>query len=170
MPLFFIMEIYEFLENAKQINFDWLKSRLTQIIIENEMIFIDMLRSQWEKGENEDKHAVGIYKPVTENFYAKLDPPQSGMPKISGQPYNMIWDGDLIKLTSFDLEVRDGFLILIVDSSASTKEPLFGHIRREKLVDDPESIFGLQEINLGILSEMTNESIIENFLTTLKIN
>lgn len=163
------MDIYEFLDEANRINLEWLKSRITQIIVENETIFVDMIRSQWERGENEDEKPVGIYKPVTENFYAKLNPPSSGMPKKAGQPYNMIWDGDLIRLTNIDLEVKDNELILTIDSSGSSKKGLFERIRKEGLVHDPESIFGLQEFNLGKLTETTEDQIVKNFLRTLKL-
>src|SRR5690606_33647838 len=164
------MDVYQFLEEAKKINLEWLKSRITEIIIENELIFVDMLRAQWESGVNEAGKAVGRYKAITENFYSLINPPSSGMPKQAGEPYNLIWSGELIRLTSIDLEVKDDELILIIDSSDSSKNSLFSQIRKEGLVSEPDSIFGLQEVNLGKVVDMTEYDLIENFKKTLQIN
>lgn len=163
------MDVYEFFENAQKVNENWMIDRLKLFIFENERLVIDMIQSQWERSQNEEGKIVGRYKPITELFYAKVNPPISGMPKKSGEPYNMIWDGDLIKLTNIDFEIKNNEFILLVDSTAPSKDGLFSHIRRERYIDEPYSIFGLQEINMGKLSDLTEENLIEKFIQTLKI-
>lgn len=163
------MDVFEFLDNAEQIDSEWLEKEIIQFLIENEILVVDMIKSQWEQGENEDGVEVGRYKESTENFYAKINPPASGMPKIAGQPYNLMWDGSLIRQTGINLEIKGGDLIMTVDSTAGSKNPLFTQIRKESLVPEPESIFGLQEFNLGKVTEMSEENLVERFYQTLKL-
>lgn len=165
------MEIYEFLETSSKLDLQWLGLQIISIISENEENLIHLLKEQWEAGQNEDGKAVGHYKPTTENFYAIINPPSSGLPKRAGSPYNLIWDGSLLRGLSIDFEFGGGDdLFLIIDSSGSTKEPLFQRIRGEGLVQDPESIFGFQEVNLGKIADLTNEEVIDKFYSFLKIN
>lgn len=165
-----VMEIYDFLENAKTLDLSWLGVQIISIISENEDNLFAMLREQWEAGENEDGQAVGHYKPTTENFYAIVNPPASGLPKRAGDPYNLIWDGNLFRQLniSFEFSGTDE-LYLLIDSSAGSKDSLFKRIRGENLVQDPESIFGLTQINLGKMTDLTNEGIISKFYELLKI-
>lgn len=164
------MEIYEFLETSSKLDLAWLSLQIVSIISENEENLIYLLGEQWDAGENEDGQAVGYYKPTTENFWAIVNPPSSGMPKRAGSPYNLNWDGNLFRGLSIDFEFGGEDLFLLIDSSGNTKDPLFRQIRAEGLVQDPESIFGFQEINLGKISELTNEEVIEKFYSFLKIN
>lgn len=164
------MEIYEFLETSTKLDLAWLGLQIRAIISDNEEKLLYLLREQWEAGKNEDGKPVGYYKPVTENFYAVLDPPSSGLPKRAGSPYNLIWGGSLFRGLSIDFEFGGGDdLFLLIDSKASTKDPLFRRIRSEGLVADPESIFGFQEVNLGKIRELTNEGVINKFYEFLNI-
>lgn len=164
------MEIYEFLESSAGLDLNWLGLQIISIISENEENLLYLLGEQWERGQNEDGKAVGHYKPATENFYAIVNPPSSGLPKRAGSPYNLKWDGNLFRGLSIDFEFGGEDLFLLIDSSGSTKDPLFRQIRSEGLVDEPESIFGFQEVNLGKISELTNEGVIEKFYSFLKLN
>lgn len=164
------MEIYEFLETSAGLDLNWLGLQIISIISENEENLLYLLGEQWERGQNEDGKAVGRYKWSTENFYAIVDPPLSGLPKREGQPYNLKWHGSLFRELSIKFEFGNEDLFLLIDSSASTKDPLFRQIRSEGLVDEPESIFGFQEVNLGKISELTNEEVIKKFYSFLKLN
>lgn len=164
------MEIYEFLETSAGLDLNWLGLQIIAIISENEENLLYLLGEQWERGQNEDGKAVGHYKPTTENFYAIVNPPSSGLSKRAGDPYNLKWDGNLFRGLSISFEFGGEDLFLLIDSSASTKDPLFRQIRSEGLVAEPESIFGFQEVNLGKISELTNEGVINKFYSFLKLN
>lgn len=164
------MDIYEFLETSAKLDLNWLSVEIMSIISENEENLLHLLGEQWERGQNEDGKAVGHYKPTTENYYAIVNPPSSGLPKRAGSPYNLKWDGHLFRELSISFEFGGEDLFLLIDSSGSTKDPLFRQIRSEGLVDEPESIFGFQEVNLGKISELTNEEVINKFYSFLKLN
>lgn len=164
------MEIYEFLERSTKLDLDWLAVEIMAIISDNEDFLLNLLDEQWDAGQNEDGDAVGRYKWSTEHFYSILDPPSSGNPKKEGQPYNLNWHGYLFRGLNFNFEYAGDELFLLIDSSGATKQPLFMQIKREGLVQDPNSIFGLQAVNLGKVNEMTNEQIINKFYEFLKIN
>lgn len=163
------MEVYEFFDNANAVNKTWLINVVTEFLNLNEVEIVEMIKAQWTQGENEEGKPVGRYKPVTEGYYAKVNPPSSGMPKIAGQPYNLMWDGTLINRTGIKVEIKNEELILTIDSTATSKDPLFQRIKAEKLVSDPESIFGLQTVNLGKVTDMSEENLVDQFYKTLKL-
>lgn len=157
------MDAYTFLEEAGKLNTDWLVDQVMAILSEDAEKMVALLRTQWEAGQNEEGKAVGHYKYNTESYYAIISPPKSGLPKITGEPYNLIWDGGLIAGVYFDFEYEGGnILYYLVDSTGDTKEPLFTQIRREALVDDPESIFGFNDKNLSEIYNLANDGIVVN--------
>lgn len=159
------MDLYDFLEKVQDLSIEWLKNVISEILDENKENIFSMLEDQWSQGENEDGQAVGFYKPVTQNFYAFLNPPSSGMPKKAGDPYNLMWDGNLFKqlYLEFEKEGNEPKIYLLIDSDSSSKSKLFRNIRNENLVSDPESIFGIQKINLEEINTRVNEELIEKF-------
>ena len=157
------MQIDEFLERAF-VDEDWLESIISYYLNQNEPMVKEYIKEQWTAGENEDKEAVGYYKKITEDYYAKINPPFSGLPKIAGKPYNLMWSTELFSRTFLEHKLELPAYVILVDSESSTRDPLFAQIKREGLVDDPFTIFGLNEENYEKLIVSVNQEIINKFI------
>ncbi|WP_312922517.1 hypothetical protein [Empedobacter brevis] len=163
------MTIYEFIDIVEDMPSNWIELNVQSYIQNNQDIVFQFIRDQWELGENEDGQAVGYYKPVTENFYAIIDPPTMGMRKRTDKPYNMLWHGSLFKELFLELEFTKNANYVLIDSSSRSKDGLFYHIEREGLVNDPNSIFGLNEKHNSQLNQYIEDDLIENFKELLNL-
>lgn len=115
------------------------------------------IREQWEKGENKDRQHVGYYSPFTEEI-SKVEHPI--MQKVTGQPYNLLWSGDLFERI-FTTITDDAVLIDSVETLA--KKDLFSLIETvQGYVANADSIFGLQEENFKLFQKEIREKVIED--------
>ncbi|WP_314060183.1 hypothetical protein [Empedobacter brevis] len=161
------MTIYEFIDIVEDMPSNWIELNVQSYIQNNQDIVFQFIRDQWELGENEDGQAVGYYKPVTENFYAKISRPL--LPKITGQPYNLIWSGSLFKELYIETKFSNTGNLILIDSSSNNKINLFAQIREENLINDPYSIFGLNEKHNSQLNQYIEDDLIENFKELLNL-
>ena len=161
------MTIYEFIDIVEDMPSNWIELNVQSYIQNNQDIVFQFIRDQWELGENEDGQAVGYYKPVTENFYAKISRPL--LPKRTGQPYNLIWSGSLFKELYIETKFSNNGNLILIDSSSNNKINLFAQIREENLINDPYSIFGLNEKHNSQLNQYIEDDLIENFKELLNL-
>lgn len=123
----------------------------------------DLIRSQWESGENMDGLAVGFYTEFTERLSNIIG--DAIMPKVAGEPYNLLWTGDLFE--KIRIEYKD--FGLDVDSISENEAPLFGRISENGIVSEPYTIYGLNLENLEILLNSIQQDLIEEILIKLKM-
>lgn len=161
------MTIYEFIDIVEDMPSNWIELNVQSYIQNNQDIVFQFIRDQWELGENEDGQAVGYYKPVTENFYAKISRPL--LPKRTGQPYNLIWSGSLFNELYIETKFSNNGNLILIDSSSNSKSNLFAQIREENLINDPYSIFGLNEKHNSQLNQYIEDDLIENFKELLNL-
>lgn len=120
----------------------------------------EYLYNQWKAGENKDGQPVGFYTPYTESIAQG-----TVLPKRAGEPYNLIWSGELFEKIVTELKGE----ILLVDSDGNAKDSLFYLIRQNALVDNPDSIFGLNNENLQDFFDKIIRGMINNLMTDLKL-
>ena len=161
------MTIYDFIDIVEDMPSNWIELNVQNYIQNNQDIVFQFIRDQWELGENEDGQVVGYYKPVTENFYAKISRPL--LPKRTGQPYNLIWSGSLFKELHIETKFSNNGNIILIDSSSNSKTKLFAQIKEENLINDPYSIFGLNEKHNSQLNQYIEDNLIENFKELLNL-
>ena len=123
----------------------------------------DLIRSQWEAGENMDGLAVGFYTEFTEKLSNIIG--DAIMPKVAGEPYNLLWTGSLFE--QIRIEFQD--LGLNVDSASDNETPLFERISENAIVSEPYTIYGLNTENLEILLNSIQQDLIEEILIKLKM-
>lgn len=110
-------------------------------------------KEQWLRGFNEEGKIIGRYKKQTEKF-AKI-PPRPKTRKIAGKPYNLLWSGDFFQKTKFQIKVQEKDYKFVINSTSKNKTKLFNTIKKHGLISDPNSIFGLTDINEGkLIDEM----------------
>lgn len=161
------MTIYEFIDVVEEMSTNWIELNVQSYIQNNQDIIFQFIRDQWELGENEDGQAVGYYKSVTENFYAKIDRPL--LPKRTDHPYNLIWSGNLFRELYIETKFSNNGNLILIDSTSRSKNRLFYHIEREGLINDPYSIFGLNEKHNSQLNQYIEDNLIENFKELLNL-
>ncbi|QHC84980.1 hypothetical protein AS589_09450 [Empedobacter brevis] len=161
------MTIYEFIDIVEDMPSNWIELNVQKFVHDNQDMIFSFIENQWELGENEDGQAVGYYKPVTENFYAKISRPL--LSKRTGQPYNLIWSGSLFKELHIETKFSNNGNIILIDSSSNSKTKLFAQIKEENLINDPYSIFGLNEKHNSQLNQYIEDNLIENFKELLNL-
>jgi len=122
-----------------------------------ENLFIKFQKEQLLEGETRTGDDItgeygSTYKPVTENYYAKIYEPKSGKDKITGQKYNMSWDGDFVK-----------GLELIVDEDSATFWSTDS--KTETLTLAYDDLFGLQPDKL---KELISRVIYPAFMNSIR--
>lgn len=130
----------------------------------NAVIDLDKIKeylfNQWKAGENKDGQPVGFYTPYTESIARSTI-----LPKRAGEPYNLMWSGELFEKIVTELNGE----ILSVDSDGNAKSSLFYLIKQNALVDSPDSIFGLNNENLQDFFDKIIRGMINNLMTDLKL-
>lgn len=122
----------------------------------------DLIGEQWERGENKDGDAVGLYTPYTEKLAIIQSPV---MPKIAGEPYNLMWTGSMFNQM---LIIYEDFGLNIT-SESDTKDKIISRISDNGLVQSPYSIFGLNNENLKTLYIALNSDLIEGVMRKLRM-
>lgn len=148
---------------SEGISKDSILELVEQVVFSQYELVKDLIRSQWEAGENMDGLAVGFYTEFTERLSNLLG--DAIMPKVAGEPYNLLWTGDLFE--QIRIEFQD--LGLNVDSSSETEAPLFERISENAIVSEPYTIYGLNTENLEILLNSIQQDLIEELLIKLKM-
>lgn len=122
----------------------------------------DLIGEQWERGENKDGDAVGLYTPYTE-IIAIIE--NTIMPKIAGEPYNLLWTGSMFNQMIIDYEDFG----LNITSESDTKDKIIARIAGNDFVQEPHSIFGLNNENLKTLYIVLNSDLIEGIMRKLRM-
>lgn len=137
--MIFKTRIGEVLQISKRINF---KAIRDEAILAGEELYLQKILEQWKKGENKDGQAVGYYTEFTEKVAADEF---TIMPKVAGEPYNLLWSGALYNNIALTLDDEN----LIIDSAGSSeKKDLFYRIENiNGYVESADTIFGLNEAN-----------------------
>ena len=148
---------------SQEISKDSILELVEQIVYSQYELVKDLIRSQWEAGENMDGLAVGFYTEFTERLSNILG--DAIMPKVAGEPYNLLWSGSLFE--QIRIEYQD--YGLDVDSTSENEAPLFGRIAENGIVSEPYTIYGLNLENLEILLNSIQQDLIEELLIKLKM-
>lgn len=148
---------------SEQISKDSILELIESVVVSQYELVKDLIRSQWEVGENMDGLSVGFYTEFTEKLSNIIG--VAIMPKVAGEPYNLLWTGSLFE--QIRIEFQD--LGLNVDSASETESPLFERISENAIVSEPYTIYGLNTENLEILLNSIQQDLIEELLIKLKM-
>lgn len=137
------MNLLEFIK--KPVSSDQLLNMVNESVAENEKTIIEVQEKQWDKGQDSKGSVIGKYKKFTEK--KAKEQPIPNTPKIAGQPYNLNWSGDLRKKTTLESKVKSKDIVLSINSKSSVVSRLFKTIQKHGLINNPSSIFGIQQNN-----------------------
>lgn len=160
------MNFFQFAEDLENYTTDnYLKLLGDDIVADKDIDYKFFLENQWDKGKDGNDVNLPVYSLITEIYYAKLFPPIK--PKIAGQPYNLMWTGDMFKLITFDYDFKGNDLTFKVDSTSQSKDELFStHLKNR---DNPYDIFKLNKENNSDFIEIVTNKGIQILNTILKL-
>ena len=146
------MNFFEFAENINRYSVDKLVDDI-QIAIEKNAKVLELQKNQWQEGKDSNGNLLGLYSYATEIL--------SGGRKKKGEPFDLYDTGDFYKKTNLFGEQKNNDITFFFDSDGTNAGKLLERLG--------ERIFGLQQKNIDITTEIVQETMCDLINKNLKL-
>lgn len=164
-PLFFSMDILEFVKRGSQLTGDVLLQQMSDELLNNDEFIVFLQQQQLSKGENAEggilirkgRNSTGTYTPFTEQIARESNPIK---PKIAGEPYNFQWTGRFFNSLNIKVFSSGGDIEVQIDSA----DPKANLLRSEYF-----DLLGLQDKNQTEVVRFLEKNILKFINTRLYV-
>ena len=146
------MNFFEFAENINRYPVDKLVDDI-QISIEKNAKVLELQKNQWQEGKDFNGNLLGRYSYATEIL--------SGGRKKRGEPFDLYDTGDFYRKTNLFGEQKNNDITFFFDSDGIVAGKLLERLG--------ERIFGLQQKNIDITTEIVQETMCDLINKNLKL-
>ncbi len=157
------MTIYEYIDNVLDYTPEKYVSDLKNEL-ETDKEIPEIQKIQWQKGQDSKGKIIGTYSQKTEEI--------TGGRKQAGTPYTLFDTGDFYDKTGILVNEKDNDLFYHLDSESPHKKELFDFFDSNSTAIsdfDPEDIFGIQEDNADLVTDIVQNKCGDLLTKNLKL-